>query len=479
MTAGWHRRFFRGSLSIVTDTSENRRCCLGNKRISEASPTPATGLYPSVPPISNLRILHFEFVSYFDIQTSKFPSLGETAGSLVSPLLSVYATAKVAALLKFIADLWSVIMTRWIIGIGLLTIAVGLGGAGYGVWTIWHQHHVITSALSVKATVTGHQTEDLKAGGFVAKVPLVEYEYTVDKKPYTCNTVTPAEFMLPDTWAESVFNQFPVGAQVDAKYDPHDPSKAFLIAKYSVKPYLPLLVSLVIAAMGLGVVCEQLMNRDIATTTPTNSGAITLDPKQSHLTRARVLGIVGIVGLVFGAPAIMHHVMVSTEPHERMGFLLEGAYGIAVLIVLALSAVQFRQGAGFGTPVVTIDQSPKIGQSRQLGVSMPTRFNGTAGLNACLKCEAKDKRLFNISEEDPDTVLMEQHCLLTEPGPVTKGGELAGTAELTFPDYLRPSTPVDSAAPRHVVWSLILTAEGNGGRKAETEYILSVGSAPT
>jgi hypothetical protein len=33
---------------------------------------------------------------------------------------------------------------------------------------------------------------------------LVKYEYTVDGKPYSCETVTPAEFMLPDAWAESV-----------------------------------------------------------------------------------------------------------------------------------------------------------------------------------------------------------------------------------------------------------------------------------
>lgn len=370
-------------------------------------------------------------------------------------------------------------MVRWVIVLGLLTMVVGIGGAGYGVWTIWNQHHVITSARPVIAKVVAHQTKDLKASGFVAKVPLVKYEYTVNQKPYTCETVTPFELMLPNTWAESVFKRFPIGAQAEAKYDPNDPSKAFLIAKYSVKPYLPLLVSLVIAAMGLGVVGEQLMNRETPAMAPTSSGAIALGAKQHHLTRARVFGVVGIIGLIFGAPAILHHLEVSTSPHERMGFLLEGAYGIAVLTVLARSAMQFRQGYGFGTPVVTIDRSPTIGQPLPFNISVPTRFNGTVDLNACLKCEAKDTRLFNISEANPDTVLAERDCLLAKSKPVTKDGEITGTAELIIPDHLPPSTPVDSGERTHIVWSLILTAEGSGGRKSETEYILSVLNAPT
>lgn len=365
-------------------------------------------------------------------------------------------------------------MLRWIIGIGLLTMVVGIGGAGYGVWTIWSQHRAITSARPVMAKVVDHRTKDLKASGFVAKVPLVKYEYTVNQQPYTCETVTPDELMLPDTWAESVFKQFPIGAQVEAKYDPNDPSQAFLLGKYSVNPYLPLLVSLVLAALGLGVVGEQLMNHDAPTMTPTRSGGIALGAKQHHLTRARVLRIVGVIGLACGAPAILHHLMVSTPPHERMGFLLEGAYAIAVLTVLARSALQFRRGYGFGTPVVTVDRSPLIGQSLRLNVAVPTRFSGTAHLNARLKCEAKDTRLFNISEENPDTVLLEQDFPLADPAPVTRDGEITGTAELVIPDHAPPSTPVDAAEQTHVVWSLILTADGTGGRKAETEYILSV-----
>jgi hypothetical protein len=284
-------------------------------------------------------------------------------------------------------------MSRWVLIIGVVTVIVGVGGAGYGVWTIWRQHHVITSARRVMAKVVEHRTQDLKASGFVSKVPLVKYEYTVNQLPYTCETVTPDELMLPNTWAESVFKQFPIGAQVEAKYDPEDPSKAFLIAKYSVKPYLPLLVSLVIAAMGIGVVGDHLMNQATPTMTPARLGELALGAKQHHLTRARVLGMVGVIGLICGAPAILHHLLVSTSPHERMGFLLEGAFGIAVLTVLVRSAMQFRRGYGFGTPVVTCKQSPTIGQPLQLNVSVPTRFTGTVDLNVSLKCEAQDTKL--------------------------------------------------------------------------------------
>ena len=202
-----------------------------------------------------------------------------------------------------------------------------------------------------------------------------------------------------------------------------------------------------------------------------------LGAKQHHLARARVLGIVGIIGLVCGGPAILHHLLVSTAPHERMGFLLEGAFGIAVLTALARSAMRFRQGAGFGTPMVALDHSPMIGQPLQFNVSVPTRYSGTAHLNARLKCEAKDTRLFNVSEENPDKVLLDQHHRLAESMPVSKNGEIAGSVELIIPDHLPPSTPVDSGERTHTVWSLILTAEGSGGRKAETEYILPVAAA--
>lgn len=369
-------------------------------------------------------------------------------------------------------------MGRLILFIGWLAIVIGLGAAGYGVWTIWNQHREITSARPVMATVLSHQTTDLKGGGFVAKVPLVKYEYTVDQQAYTSETVTRAELMLPNTWAETVFQQFPIGGQVQAYYDPNDPSTAFLIPKYSIKPYLPLLIGLVIGGIGLGVVWEQLTCREEPTLARSTSGEIMLVAKQHHLARARMLGMVGIVGLVCGGPAIVHHLLMSTAPHERMGFLMEGAYAIAVLVVLAFSAMSFRQGAGFGAPTIVIDRPPAIGQPLQLKASVPTRFNGPAQLQACLKCEAKDVRFFNFGEEVPDVVLVEQHLSLAPLAAATAEGELAGTAELMLPDEAPPSTPGDSKEPTHVVWTLLLTAEGDGGRKAETEYLLPVARAP-
>ena len=108
---------------------------------------------------------------------------------------------------------------------------------------------------------------------------------------------------------------------------------------------------------------------------------------------------------------------------------------------------------------------------------MPTRFNGTADLNVCLKCEAKDTRLFNISEENPNRLLAAQDFQLAKSKPVTMNGQVTETVELVIPDQLPPSTPVDSGERIHVVWSLTLTADGSGGRRAETEYILSVENA--
>jgi hypothetical protein len=180
------------------------------------------------------------------------------------------------------------------------------------------------------------------------------------------------------------------------------------------------------------------------------------------------------VGLICGAPAILHHLSVSTAPHERMGFLMEGAFGIAVLTVLTRSILQYRQGSGFGTPAVTIDRSPTIGQPVQLQLSIPTRFTGTVSLNARLRCEARDTKLFNISEENPNTRLVDQNVLSVQSEPVTRDDTLTRTVNLVMPYEAPPSTPVDSPERTHVVWSLIVTAEGSGGSTARTEYILPV-----
>ena len=145
-----------------------------------------------------------------------------------------------------------------------------------------------------------------------------------------------------------------------------------------------------------------------------------------------------------------------------------------MLVALTMSAAQFRRGRCFGTPVVTIERPPALGGPLQINASTPTRFNGTASLSVRLKCESKDKRLYNFSDEDPDTTLLELDFPLAESEPVTKGGEITGSVELILPAQLPPSTPVDSKEKTHVVWSLILTARANLDRKAETEYILSV-----
>jgi hypothetical protein len=162
-----------------------------------------------------------------------------------------------------------------------------------------------------------------------------------------------------------------------------------------------------------------------------------------------------------------------------MGFLLEGAYAIAVLTLLTRSALQLRQGSGFGTPIVTLDRSPMIGQPLQVNLSIPTRFTGTASFHAGLKCVAKDTRLFNLSEADPNTVLVDQTILSVPSQLVMKQGAMTKIINLIIPPDRPPSTPIDSAEKTHVIWSLVLTAEGNGGRKTETEYVLSVLSPAT
>lgn len=365
---------------------------------------------------------------------------------------------------------------RWAINLGVLALVTGIGGAGYGVWWIVDHHQHIVSAQQVPAVVLSQRTERRKVHHNNVTVPIIEYEYRVGPQRYVSEVVTPVECMLPNTWADEVLRKYPVGARVMAFHDPDKPGTSFLIPKYGSEPYLAVLMSIVIGAMGVGAIVEQLINNDAPTATEEDIQGFTLSPKRHHLADARIYGVIGLVGLVAGVPVIGHHISVSTSPHERLAFALEVCFAIAVLVVLILAALGYRRGSGFGSPIVRIDKRRILpGEPFQLSVSLPIQFQGTVSrLTAQIDGEAKDRTFFSLSEKPSDMLLWKELRQLARNAEVTVGEVLSYSADVGLPDDAQPSTPAPDRSLTHVVWTLTLSAQGNSGRQFETKYILNV-----
>ena len=367
---------------------------------------------------------------------------------------------------------------RWAIYLGWLAILAGIGGTGYGVWAVFGQHQRIARANPVPALVLSQRTEERKLNHNKVNVPIIEYEYQVNGQQFKSETVTPVECMLPNSWADEVLQKYPVGAQVQAFYDPGQPDRAFLVPKYGGEPYIAVLVSICIAAMGIGAIVEQKMNSHSPTAVEMNINGTHLSAKRHHLANARLYATLGVVGFAAGLPTILHHISVSTPPHERLAFLLEGCFAIAVLVVFVLAFSGYRRGRGFGSPDVQINRTHvRLGGQFQLSVVLPTYFHGRVRkLTGQIECVAVDQAWFSFSEESADKSLFVQSLIFAVNAEAKSGGQVTGSAAVTLPEDAAPSTLPDDPAKMHVVWSLKLLAEGDGAARLESTYIFLVES---
>ncbi len=368
---------------------------------------------------------------------------------------------------------------RWALYIGYLTVLGSLGGVAYGVWEIYHQHRQITTAETVEALVLDARVEEESQKSFVLYAPVVEYKYQVDGSTFTSDVVTPTEIAGMKAWAEEVIKAYPIGETVSAKVAPGDPELSFLLSKYGPLPYLTVLVSVVVAAMGGGVILEQDEASDSPSKAITTAAGTQLWPKRDHRRQARAYMLLGCTGLVIGVLVMTHYFSVSTPPHDRLFLVLAGAYGIAVLVLLSWAGIERWKHGGFGTPQLVIDTStPRLGDSIDVSVAIPTYFYGSLkSLTLRLDCEVKDRTIFDISGHDRGKVLMRQRELVLYATPVTRHGEVGGRVEFRPPANLEPSTPTDEKSNLHVVWTLYLAGEANLKRSINAEYVLNVMAA--
>lgn len=367
-------------------------------------------------------------------------------------------------------------MMRWIIYLGYFTFLVGLGGIVYGIWGVYEQHRKITTFQPVDAIVLSNRIDEKKAKYAVQYVPVVQYEYTVGQRRYVSTTTMPTESRGPKKWADQVLGRYPLGAQVQAQVDPHDPSDSFLLPKYGPSPYLAILISVVIVGFGIGVVHEQKMMCDDPPVPQAGGGGALLTPKHDHRGLARLLGVLASIGLLIGTPASLHYFSVSTPPVDGIFCFFTFMYNAAGLVMIAWGLHSHWTKGGFRAAELSIDKAqPVIGQPFNIMLSQPVRFDGTVHwMTLRLVCHAKKNVWFDISQSNGDAVLYERTVTLFRNHSVQASDILRTQAAFTLPGALPHSTPANDKSKVRIVWTLELKGQANRLRSLSNEYILEV-----
>jgi hypothetical protein len=123
-----------------------------------------------------------------------------------------------------------------------LCLAAAVGSVGFA----WHQHRKVVTSQPVEAVVVSSGVEEQvnDEGGTMYR-PSVVYRYDVGGRSYTSSEIFPLTAWASERreTAERFVRPFAVEQSVEAYYNPEEPSRAFLLKRYSFLPYLFILVS--------------------------------------------------------------------------------------------------------------------------------------------------------------------------------------------------------------------------------------------
>ncbi len=371
---------------------------------------------------------------------------------------------------------------RWISGFVWCFFLCGLGGIAYGCWGIYAQERQIRTSQPIPATVTGQRTETQKAKGFVLHMPVIQYEYTVKGRRYSSDVTYPADDFGRKQWAEDFLKDYPVGKAITVYVSPDDPSQAFLIPHRGSDPYLAVLVCIVVACMGYAGVDEFRFNNDAPPPRTDGTPATQLIPRRGREHDARLTGWMAVIGLVLGAPAWIHYLLMNTPPAHPLFMPLTVCFNVAGIGFAGRALWTAWTRRGFGQPQLETD-SPQLcpGRPFQLRLVQSIQFRGVLQqLTLRVILEKKNKALFDIAHDSdkPDPVIFSLDDVVAENMPVNGNEMLEHSMDILLPDFLSSSTPPDSKEKWHYVWSVQLRGKADGLRRLEEDYVLDVTEPP-
>lgn len=121
--------------------------------------------------------------------------------------------------------------------IGVLSLGAGTALVVDAVRTIRFRRRAREEFVRVDATVVDSAVhEPATAGPDAQSVPHVEYQYVVDDETYRSRSLWPTAAESPDRVphgvARRIVEDHPVEAEVIARYDPDDPTTAYLLDQF-------------------------------------------------------------------------------------------------------------------------------------------------------------------------------------------------------------------------------------------------------
>ena len=152
-----------------------------------------------------------------------------------------------------------VFMTLWMLFVSAF--------AGVGIYMAWDQQHRLTAFRTVEVTVLSKAVKSNRdSEGDTSYTPEVKYKYQAtfipegqaefnpQRRTFSCDNVLPTSLSIGGSsgqeWARQTIEQFTVGQEVTAYYNPEDPSDAYLLRQCSFFPYFFILFPTIMLILG-------------------------------------------------------------------------------------------------------------------------------------------------------------------------------------------------------------------------------------
>jgi hypothetical protein len=164
--------------------------------------------------------------------------------------------------------------------------------------------------------------------------PIVEYRYSVDGKEYVSNRVAVLT-RHGHNWSHTIVERYAKGKEVQAYYDPQNPSEAFLLREYYFGPYgnaliiMPLLVCGI--CMGIWVWTEWFKRRK-----PIAADNNWFEIKPEISIKSKFVESIFITFLWYIAGILLcgHYFLVADRPYSLESVIFSSIYGVAGVIPL-------------------------------------------------------------------------------------------------------------------------------------------------
>ncbi|MHC4211776.1 MAG: DUF3592 domain-containing protein [Planctomycetota bacterium] len=173
--------------------------------------------------------------------------------------------------------------------------------------------------------------------------PVVKYQYEINSNKFANTDIYPIQRIFENRkHAEAVNGLYQRGEEIEAFYDPKNPSKSFLIKRYSYVPYLIVQLSFIFISILFSIIVGD-ESRILPTKKPIKqiSGSFVgyrIKATSSIARRFLYLGIVFFwLGIAF-APSL-HYVFGVEAPNEIISYIILGIFIIIFFVLLVIALI--------------------------------------------------------------------------------------------------------------------------------------------